>query len=191
MGSEGKMGSYQGAVRRGFLEGGFQKGVLRRQQHAVLESTTPCRRVPHAFFLENPDPWDMSSGHFLTNCLSQSMVVELIGNCSGAPDPSNLSEKYWQYISNLYCSTPPICNAVPCWLLNFGERKRRSTPPICTAVRLPFVPAMLVRKYQGLGVPESSRLISAKVGPAMLSCPKVGFKHVCCVSDCIFKTAHP
>ena len=31
-----------------------------------------------------------------------------------------------------------------------------STPPICTAVRLPFVPAILLRKYQGLGFPESS-----------------------------------
>ena len=85
------------------------------------------------------------------------------GNCSGTPNPYNLSEKYWQYTSNLYRSTPPICNAVPCWLLNFGRETPqytsnlyRNTPPICTAVCLPFVPAILLGKYQGLGVPERS-----------------------------------
>ena len=48
-------------------------------------------------------------------------------------NPYNLSEKYWQYNSNLYRSTPPICNAVK-------KGKRRNMPPICTAVRLLFVP---------------------------------------------------
>ena len=49
-------------------------------------------------------------------------------------------------------------------ILGFGERETSqytsnlycSTPPICTAARLPFVPGILLRKYQGLGVPESS-----------------------------------
>ena len=59
-----------------------------------------------------------------------SVIVRI---CSGAPNPYNVSENYWQYTSNLYRSTPPICNAVPCWLLNFGKRKRCSTPPICTS----------------------------------------------------------
>ena len=90
--------------------------------------------------------------------------IELDGDCSEIPYPYNVSEKYWRYTSNLYCSTPPICNAVPRWLLSFGERETPqytsnlccSTPPIGTAVRFPFVPAILLRKYQGLGVPESS-----------------------------------
>ena len=53
---------------------------------------------------------------------------------------------------------PPICNAVPCWLLNFGERetpqytsnlyRRYASIP---ANRLPFVPAILLRKYRGWG----------------------------------------
>ena len=81
-----------------------------------------------------------------------------------SPQPYNLSEKYWRYTSNLYSSTPPICSAVPCWLLSFGERETPqytsnlycNTPPICTAVRLLFVPAIFLGKYQRLGVPESS-----------------------------------
>ena len=36
----------------------------------------------------------------------------LCGDCSETPNPYNVSERYWRYISNLYCSTPPICNAV-------------------------------------------------------------------------------
>ena len=86
------------------------------------------------------------------------------GVCSGTPSPYNLSEKYWRYTSNLYHSMPPICSAVPRWLLSFGERETPqytsnlycSTSPICTAVRLPFVPGILLRKYQKVGVPESS-----------------------------------
>ena len=39
----------------------------------------------------------------------------------------------------LYRNTPPICNAVPCWLQALEKGKRRNTPPICTAVRLLFV----------------------------------------------------
>ena len=62
---------------------------------------------------------------------------------------------YWRYTSNLYRSTPHICNSVPRWLLSFGERETPqytsnlccSTPLICTAV--PFVPVILLRKYQG------------------------------------------
>ena len=88
----------------------------------------------------------------------------LNGNCLGTPNPYNVSEKHWRYTSNLHRSTPPICNAVSRWLLSFGERETPrstsnlygNTPPICTAVRLPSVPAILLRKYQGLGVPESS-----------------------------------
>ena len=58
----------------------------------------------------------------------------------------------------MYRSTPPICNAVPRWLQSFGERETPqytsnlccSRPPICTAARLPFAPAMLLRKYRFL-----------------------------------------
>ena len=96
--------------------------------------------------------------------LAQVLFLPVSGNCSGTPNPYNSSEKYWQYTSNLYRNTPPICNALPCWLLNFGGRETPqntsnlycSTPPICTTVRLPFVPGILLRKYQGLEVPESS-----------------------------------
>ena len=52
----------------------------------------------------------------------------------------------------IYRNTPPICNGVPCPLLNLSLEERgtpqyasclyRSTPPIGTAVRLPFVPAL-------------------------------------------------
>ena len=63
------------------------------------------------------------------------------GGCLGTPNPHNVSQKYWQYTSNLDRSTPPICNAVPRWLLSFGDRETRqytsnlycSTPPICTS----------------------------------------------------------
>ena len=70
---------------------------------------------------------------------------ELIGHCSGTPNPDNLSEKYWQYTVNLYRSAPPICNAVSRWLLSLEERETPqhtsnlycSTPPICTIARFP------------------------------------------------------
>ena len=169
------------------------------------------------------------------------------GHCSRAPNPYNLSEKYWRYTSNSYRCMPPICNAVPCWLLSLEEREAPqytsnsytavrllfragkanktinkkthkhnlhgiipglsrdspglflrfpgsnclcvslfplgkkgthkqfdphpfpgqsrevvylywflSSPTICTAIRFPFVPAILSRKYQFLGVPEIS-----------------------------------
>ena len=73
------------------------------------------------------------------------------------PQPLLVSEKVLQYTSNLYGSMPPICIAVPSWLLSLEERETQqytshlycSTPPICTAV--------LLRKYWGLGSPESSR----------------------------------
>ena len=86
------------------------------------------------------------------------------GHCSGTPNPYHLSEKHWQYTSNVYCNAPPICNAVPCWLLSLEDRETPqytshlycSMPPVCTAVRLPFVPALLLRKYRRLGVLESS-----------------------------------
>ena len=99
---------------------------------------------------------------FYINILYCSAVCEL-GTVWEPLAPFNLSEKYWRYTSNLYRNTPLICNAVPRWLLRFGEREapqytsnlRCSTPPICTAIRL-LLPAMLWRKYQGLGVPESS-----------------------------------
>ena len=54
------------------------------------------------------------------------------------PQSLLVSEKVLQYTSNLYGSTPPICIAVPSWLLSLEEGKPNSTPPICTAVRLPF-----------------------------------------------------
>ena len=86
--------------------------------------------------------------------------LKAAGHYSGTPNLHNLFEKYWQCTSNLYRSTHPICNAVPCRLLSLEERETPqyashlycSTPPICTAVRLPFVPALLLRKYQGWGV---------------------------------------
>ena len=83
------------------------------------------------------------------------------GDCLGTPwTPYNLSEKYWRYTSNFYRSTSPICKVVPRWLQSFGERETPqytycSTPPICTAIRLAFVPAILLRKYQWMGGPES------------------------------------
>ena len=94
-------------------------------------------------------------------------VPLLLGQCLGTANPYSLSEKYWQYTSNLYRSSPPICNAVPCCILNSGDKETLqyapnlycNTPPICTAVRLPFLPAILLRKYQGLGVAESSWLL--------------------------------
>ena len=83
------------------------------------------------------------------------------------PQPLLVSKKVLQYISNLYGSTPPsICIAVPSWLLALKKEKPKSPPihlpsvlqyashlyssmpPICTEV--------LLRKYWGLGSPESS-----------------------------------
>ena len=54
---------------------------------------------------------------------------------------------------------PPICMAVPSWLLSLEKRETQqytshlycSTPPICTAVRLPFV-RITLEKVLGVGV---------------------------------------
>ena len=51
----------------------------------------------------------------------QRTITTIPGHRSGTPNPHNFSEKYWQYTSNLYRSTPAICNAVPCWLLSLEE----------------------------------------------------------------------
>ena len=82
-------------------------------------------------------------------------LVESNGHCSGTPNPYNVSEKYWRYTSNLYRSM-----ASKLWRkgnaavhLQFVLQYASHLYP---AVRLPFVPAILLRKYQGLGVPESS-----------------------------------
>ena len=74
----------------------------------------------------------------------------MFGKCLGAPNPYNLSGKH---------STPPMCNAVPCWLLNFGVRETlqytsnlhasyevflyRSTPPISTGDLFERIPRVL------------------------------------------------
>ena len=58
--------------------------------------------------------------------------------------PVQIVWKHWQYTFNLYRRTPPICNAVPCWLLSLEERETPqhtsnlycNTPPIYTTVRL-------------------------------------------------------
>ena len=70
------------------------------------------------------------------------------------------------YFSNYRCKQQesPTCttclkSTVPCWLLSLEARETPqytsnfycNMPPICTAVRLPFVPAILLRKYQWLG----------------------------------------
>ena len=75
------------------------------------------------------------------------------------PNPYSSRRKCW-YTSNLYRHMPPICNTVPCWLLSLEERVTPqhafylhcTMPPICTALRLPFVPAALLRKCQRLVV---------------------------------------
>ena len=41
--------------------------------------------------------------------------------------------EFWQYTSNLYRRTPPICNAVPCWHLSLEKREN-------SAIRLLVVP---------------------------------------------------
>ena len=127
----------------------------------------------HGVLASSTNPWVASQRVSHSEGLSHSQCViakhswhvqGIWGDCLGTPNPYNLSEKYWQSISNLYRNTPPTCNAVPCWLLNFGERETlqytsnlyRSTPPICAAICLAFAPAILLRKYPGLGVPESS-----------------------------------
>ena len=81
-----------------------------------------------------------------------------IGECLRTPNPYNLSEKYWRYLSDLYCSTPPMCNAVPRWLQSFGEKEApqytsnctlqhashlyRSAPPICTGDNFEKIPGV-------------------------------------------------
>ena len=55
------------------------------------------------------------------------------------PQPLLVSEKVLQYTSNLHGSTPPICIAVPSWLLSLEEREAQQYTSICTAIRLPFV----------------------------------------------------
>ena len=122
------------------------------------------------------------------SCAERGVSTRRLGYRSGTPNPYNLSEKYWQYISNLYRSAPPICNALPCWVLNFGERETLqytsnlyySTPPICTTIRLPFVPAILLRKYQGHG---GSRKVPDTRSSGYLSVPKNRNRN-----RCVFKS---
>ena len=83
---------------------------------------------------------------------SRSLLLDQKSEELQKPQPL-LSKKVLQYTSNLYGSTPPVCNAVPSWLPSFEEREAQqytshlygSMPPICTAV--------LLRKYWGLGSP--------------------------------------
>ena len=101
---------------------------------------------------------------FPSEHFSEALLLQASnGHCSGTPNPYNLPERSWQYTSNLY-----PCNAVPCWLLSLEERETpqyasylyRSTPSICTAVRLPSVPASLLRNTGGWGfrkVPDPRR----------------------------------
>ena len=68
------------------------------------------------------------------------------GNCGSEefqkPQPLLVSKKVLQ--SSLYGNTPPICIALPSWLLSLEERETQqytfhlycNTPPICTAVLL-------------------------------------------------------
>ena len=75
------------------------------------------------------------------------MGVYKIRPRSQEPQPPLLLEKVSQYISNLYCNTPPISIAVLVVPLRSEEREDcqysshlyRSMPPIEIAIRLPFV----------------------------------------------------
>ena len=134
---------------------------------AFLRSSQQMRRFSsptHSLELESSEfttYWEQGRDSMLPLHAANS------GHCLGAPNPYDLSQRYWQYTSNLYRrAPPPICSTAPCWLLSFEERETPqhtsnlycSAPPICTAVRLPFVSAILLRKYSGWGfrkVPES------------------------------------
>ena len=78
----------------------------------------------------------------VSSSISRLAHANVAGHCSGTPTHTTAlrstgSEKYWHYTSNLYHTTPRICNAVPSWRLSLEERERRRTrsPPICTAIR--------------------------------------------------------
>ena len=96
------------------------------------------------------------------------------GHCLGTPKPYNLSKKCCSTPPFFTVVRPPVYNAVPCWLLSFEEREMPqytfnlycSTPPICTAVGLPFVPAMLLRKYQCLGFRKAPDLQAPSKNPS-------------------------
>ena len=85
----------------------------------------------------------------------------IFADCLGTPNPYNVSEKYWRYASNLYRSTPPTCNAVPRWLLSFGERETPQPqytsnlycrlPPICTGDTPPICTGDTLEKIPGVG----------------------------------------
>ena len=55
--------------------------------------------------------------------IHQYLFLPSLGDCSGIPNLYNVSEKYWRYTSNLYHSMPPICHAVPRWLLLRGNKR--------------------------------------------------------------------
>ena len=96
------------------------------------------------------------------------------------PQPLLVSEKVLQNTSNLYGSTPPICIAVPSWLLILEERETQqytshlycSTPPTCTAVRPPFV-----RQYfwKILGVRATGTFLTNATFPCRFGAPMLCF----------------
>ena len=65
-----------------------------------------------------------------------------------SPNPYNLSEKYWQHTSNLCRRTPPICNAVPCWLLSLEEREKPQYASCLYRSMPPFVPQYASHLYR-------------------------------------------
>ena len=75
------------------------------------------------------------------------------------PQPLLVSKKVLQYTSNLYGSMPPICIAVPSWLLSFKQRETQQYTSPNIAIRLPFVLqyashlyGSTFEKVQGVGV---------------------------------------
>ena len=61
------------------------------------------------------------------------------------PQPVELVGELPQYASNLYPSTPPICNAVPSWLLSLEEREAPQYTSYCV-LRLQYA-SHLYRQY--------------------------------------------
>ena len=88
------------------------------------------------------------------------------------PQPVQHVEKILQCTSDLYRNTPPICNAMPCWLLSFEERemapKCHNTPPICTTLycRTPHICTSSTPPICASNAFEEMPLILRKPAPA-------------------------
>ena len=111
------------------------RSLKNKQGSDQCQGMISCTNIQSSFTAWKPDPF---CGHCFFCNFRNPQPVQLV---------KKVLAVHLQFVPQY---APPICNALPCWLLNLGERESRSAPPICTAVHLLFVPqyaSHLYRRY--------------------------------------------